>query len=682
MAASATELAYVREEVVRHGSQSLASLAQSSRAALGADAVVIAVRRSRGSAPSIGADGIGGREASRVQRALARLEPALAEGRPVLVSELAADPLGAWLSWAALGFQTLVSAGLSWEGKALGEMHVLNADPTRVGEDGGGAVAVAKQVALAIAYARLQRKTTRLSAELESVMALDELVLQAKTIDEMGHLLTERLAAILGAATSGIMVYDEERGVLQTLPGAFAVSDDDAASYRIKVDHPRSNSARVFTSGKPYVSNEAQGDPGIMQDYVDLFHVERLLSLPLQLGGRKVGLLHLANKPAPFTAYDVYRAQMLAPRIATVVELGTTMLRLRRHQQATEVLVDTALGIGMGKDVTDLVTNALGRLGDVIETSILAVAFPSGAPIVWKRPGVAADLVDRLLGEASKRSTIRPGLGEPREAGDPGYATLFVPVRLSGKQIATVATLRRRAEPFTRVERDVLVRTANLIAVGWATEGYQRQRVEVATLRERQRIADDLHDTVAQLIFAAHLDLDSVLEAHQLAPDAEAGIVRARSLMLKGDAAIRNVIHQLSRPIRGDLSQRLGLMVDSLEEEFQMGIRLEIPPAVGEAAKRLRRPVADALVKTAREAAVNAFKHASPCSIAIRLSISRRGRLVLCVTDDGPGRRGRSRSRKGYGLDSVRRSLRECGGVVRVSAGRSGGTKVIASVPL
>ena len=109
------------------------------------------------------------------------------------------------------------------------------------------------------------------------------------------------------------MVYDEERDVLQTLPGAFGVSDDDAVSYRIKTDHPRSNSARVFNLGKPNVSNEAAGDPAIVQDYVDLFHVERLLSLPLWLGGRKVGVLHLANKPSPFTAYDVYRAQMLAP---------------------------------------------------------------------------------------------------------------------------------------------------------------------------------------------------------------------------------------------------------------------------------------------------------------------------------------------------------------------------------
>ncbi len=676
-----TELAYANEEATHQGVRILSSLASSSRTALSADAVVIATRHTNGSSPDLIADGLNQWQAAEVLRALSPLRPVLDEGKGVIVPALAADPrLAGRLDWSARGYRTLVSTQLVWEDKVVGEMHILNPDPERISEEGSSLAAVSKQVALAIDYAHLRQETTRLSGEIESVMALDEVVLKVDSIDEMGHLLTERLAAILGAATGGIMVYDEEREVLQTLPGAFGVSDDAAVSYRIKTDHPHSNSARVFMSGGPSVSNEAEGDPGIMQDYRNLFHVERLLSLPLWLGGTKLGVLHLANKPTPFTAYDIYRAQMFAPRIATVVELGTGMLRLRRVQRATEVLVDLAFGITVGKDVTDLITASLERLGDVIESSILAVVPPSGTPIVWKRPGVSAELVDRLVDEAEQRSAIQPGLSEPREAGDPGHATLYVPVRLSGTPIATLATLRRRAEPFISYESDALRRMADLIAVGWATESYQRQRAEVATLRERQRIADDLHDTVAQLIFAAHLSLDSALESDGLESEAAANIVRARGLLLKGDAAIRDVIHQLSRPIRGGLSQRLALMVDSLEEEFRLGIRLEVPPAVGEAAKNLRRPAIDALVKTAREAAVNAFKHASPCSVTVRLSISSRGRLVLSVTDDGPGRDGRGTGR-GHGLDSVRRSLRDCGGMVRVSGG-SGGTKVIASLPL
>jgi signal transduction histidine kinase len=402
--------------------------------------------------------------------------------------------------------------------------------------------------------------------------------------------------------------------------------------------------------------------------------------VPLSLGDKRIGVLHLANKEAPFTANDVRRAQMLAPRFATVVELGTTVLRSRRHQRATELLIDLAVGIASGKEIFELMSTAFERLGDVIGTDLLALVPPNGAPMVWRRGRLPAGVEDRLLEEAIDRSSVRPEIGEPRRAGDPGHATLFVPVRLAGKRIATIATLRQRAEPFVATERNVVARLANLAAVGWATENYQRQRAEVAMLRERQRIADDLHDTVAQIMFAAQLDLDSALETTDLDQGTSGQLIHARSLLLRGDSEIRNVIHQLSRPIRGDLSQRLGLLVESLEQEFNIGIRVEIPPPVAEAAKSLRRSVADALVKTAQEAIINAAKHAGPCSIAVRVGISRRERLVLTVVDDGIGRSGESG--KGYGLASVRRSLRDCGGLLQVRAPAPGGTRVVASVAL
>src|SRR5262249_25231690 len=49
--------------------------------------------------------------------------------------------------------------------------------------------------------------------------------------------------------------------------------------------------------------------------------------------------------------------------------------------------------------------------------------------------------------------------------------------------------------------------------------------------------------------------------------------------------------------------------------------------------------VSDAFVKAAREALVNAAKHAGPCRVSVKLEVSRRGRLVLTVADDGIGSR-------------------------------------------
>lgn len=675
-AAASSPEATVARSAERSPTEHLEHLARSAQDALDAEAILIGARLSRGSEltpVSLGLRPELGREI------LAGLEPLVADREPVTVPELDDDPRTAGVvDWQAAGLGSLILAPLSWEGRELGAIVAF--DPDR--HEKSGAVerllAAANQVALSVAYARLRKRDTLLSGEMDGQLGLDEIVLAATSVEELGVRLTERIC-LLGARTGGIMVLDEERGTLRLLPGGFGGGADETASYQVPIESPVSNSARVFCSGEPYVANGAEGDPGIMQDYVNLFHVKRLLSVPLTLGEKRLGVLHLANKPSPFSPTDVHRAQAIAPRFAVAVELGMTMLSLRRHQRATDILVDLAMGIASGRDHFEMIRVSFERVGDVVGTDLVALVSRDGEPMVWRRGKPAPELESALFEEALDRQSVERGLGEPRGAGDPGKATLFVPVRLAGKRIATIAVLRRRAEPFTSTERAVVVRLANLAAMGWATENYQRQRAEVAMLRERQRIADDLHDTVAQIMYAAQLDLDAVLERHPAQDSAKTRMVHARSLLIRGDAEVRNVIHQLSRPIRGDLPQRLSLLVESLEEEFSVGIRLEIPPPVGEACKSLRRSVVDALVKTAQEAIVNSAKHAGPCSIGVRLGISRRGRLVLSVVDDGVGGNG---ARNGYGLTSIRRTLRACGGLLQVSNPASGGTRVLASVAL
>lgn len=657
----------------------LEHVADSARTALDAQAVLLEARSS-GSDARLVFTGLDPADADRIQAALA----ASRNGNgALLVRELESHPRTAGaFSWSSHGFESLVSVPLIWEGKEVGALHALGPSWRRSDrEQRERALAVASHAALAVTFGHLRRKTARISQELEDAVTLDEIALEARSLERFGDELVRRLT-VLGVETGGVMVLDSERDVLQLLPGGFGAGPDATASYRVRVDNPISNSARVFSTSEPYLSNEAQGDAGVMQDYVDLFHVERLLSVPLGREGKSVGVLHLANKPTQFKATDVYRAQAFAARLGPVVELGMTMIALRRQRRATEVLVDLALGIASGNEIFQLVRTAFERFGDVIGTDLLMLVPPGGAAMVWRRHQLPPGVQDGLEEEARSRSSMRPGLTEPRGAGDPGHAKLFVPVRLAGKHIATIATLRQRAEAFVATERELLGRLASLAAVGWATENYQRQRAEVALLRDRKRIADDLHDTVAQILFGAQMDLDRVLEGSELPGPATSAVLHARSLLLRGDAEIRQVIHQLSRPVRGGLAQRLGLLAEALEEELGTSVRVEVPPGVGEAAKSLRRSVTDALVKVAQEAITNAAKHAGPCSIRVKLGISRRERLVLTVTDDGIGRDSHPDQNGGYGLASVRSAMRECGGLLQVKSQADGGTRVLASVPL
>ena len=144
-------------------------------------------------------------------------------------------------------------------------------------------------------------------------------------------LLTDRVAEVaeqlLGSTRAAISVWDEEREILKVLSGAFGITGPELSSM-VGTGRERSNAARVFATGTSYISNNAAGDPGILQDYVEPHGIENVLSVPLRVGDRRIGVLHLVDKPEDFMPRDLTLAEGLAPWVATAVQLGAVHTRL------------------------------------------------------------------------------------------------------------------------------------------------------------------------------------------------------------------------------------------------------------------------------------------------------------------------------------------------------------------
>jgi signal transduction histidine kinase len=226
----------------------------------------------------------------------------------------------------------------------------------------------------------------------------------------------------------------------------------------------------------------------------------------------------------------------------------------------------------------------------------------------------------------------------------------------------------------------VVTRLASLVGLAWATERYQHQLAEIARLRERERIADELHDRVAQILYAAQLGIDTVLETPTFNPETER-MVEVRELLIKGDTAIRGVIHQLTAGApTSSLGRRVRLEVESVEDEFGVAVHVDLP--TDDELRVVPRPVADAVVKFAREGTVNAAKHAGPCRIALEVHLTD-DEIVMSILDDGLGLRGLSSHLPGYGLASLHRQVEDMGGTLVVAAGDGGfGTRLLATLPL
>jgi len=417
---------------------------------------------------------------------------------------------------------------------------------------------------------------------------------------------------------------------------------------------------------------------------VDALGLKRLLTVPL----RRVGVLHIADKDTPFTIDDVARALALAPRIANIVALATLLLRQRRQQRLEEVLADVAVSVASGTEGGEFVMPALKRLCGATEAHMVAIV-PEDTPPYVARIGPGNPVRERaVLEEADSEPGMRAYVVGPESPGDPGWAAFYVPIRLGHQRLGTLAAFRNRGEPFDQSERRSFVRMANLAALARASERYLHQRAELARAHERQRIADDLHDDVAQILYAAQLSIDAILQRSDgLDDDVVAAMKRSRGLLVRGDTAIRTVIHRLSETqTEADIGARLASVVAGVEDEFSLPIRLQIDERAVLAAERLSRMDCDALVKVARESLVNAAKHAGPCRVVMGLKVDQRAGLTLTVADDGRGMpSAEERADDGdhhHGLASLARMIGDLGGTLTRGDSAGGGTKVTATLPL
>jgi two-component system NarL family sensor kinase len=208
------------------------------------------------------------------------------------------------------------------------------------------------------------------------------------------------------------------------------------------------------------------------------------------------------------------------------------------------------------------------------------------------------------------------------------------------------------------------------------------QSVETGAVEERNRLAREIHDTVAQGLAATAMQLDTADAL--LAAGADQGKVRAalgealRITRANLEEVRRSVLDLRSAPLEGrTLDAALAALVS--EAEGRGGVTARFESQGG--ARRLPARIEAGLYRIAQEAFANALRHAGACTIRLRLAIEPE-RAVLLIADDGSGFAADDRKPDRFGLVGLVERARLLGGELRVDAAPGSGTRVEASIPL
>ncbi|PYE12457.1 histidine kinase [Williamsia limnetica] len=497
---------------------------------------------------------------------------------------------------------------------------------------------------------------------------LAEVGLNASTYDHVVQGISDALLPIVGAQSVGIAIWSDAKRYLQLVPGSFGASADMVASSQVDATDRRSGAARVISTGQAYYTNDAVGEIPGFEGWMRGFGIDQLLTAPLVTGGVSNGVLHVANRHSGFIPANLAQVETLAPFVAAAVEHVRRRTALRKSEALSKIVAETASSIAGGRTLEHVAAGPLRRYQEAAGCVALAISFASDqSPRIFScKSDVPDQAIEDFVREAPQnRPRIWLQLLRPVGVGDAGASAVHVPVVVGGKRQATLSLLRIPGVPFSRAEQWSIQRLTNVIALAWATESYELGKAHVARVQERQRIADDLHDHVAQILFSAKLTLQSLSEDLDATDAAAAPVNRARELLVRSELALRDSIDHLTVTESEFLVDRLRSVVAQVEEEFQIPIRLEINDADFPTLENIAPQVADAALRAAREGMVNAAKHAGPCRVTVVLKPAGDHRFLVAVIDDGLGT---SANRSdGHGLSAIRRLIRQFGGSVRLS---------------
>jgi nitrate/nitrite-specific signal transduction histidine kinase len=267
--------------------------------------------------------------------------------------------------------------------------------------------------------------------------------------------------------------------------------------------------------------------------------------------------------------------------------------------------------------------------------------------------------------------------GTPAPGWPAAGSAIAVPVPVEGETRGWLAVHMQCPGELLPEDEESLATLAGHLAVCLENRRLLRQAGELAVVEERNRMAREIHDTLAQGFTGVLLQLEAAEQVSSREPDvARRHLEQARQLAREGLAEARRSVWNL-RPaplVRHTLVDALAGLAGRLEAE---GLAVE---ANLERVGLLPPTTEVALLRVAQEALHNIRRHAHARRVRLVLASSP-DTVSLVVADDGCGMVVRKPVGQGFGLPGMEERLAALGGKLIIESAPGKGTLLRAEIP-
>lgn len=407
--------------------------------------------------------------------------------------------------------------------------------------------------------------------------------------------------------------------------------------------------------------------------------------------GDTVGTLCVIDRvPRSFDAEKIDALRTLADQVTTHLELRQLVQRERFRVRELEMRQEVAVLILSSLDVSEVLKLVTHHLCSLVPTSRCAIFSYDPATSLLR--GIASWGTDEsplrslevhvdempeaaraiLVGGATEAQITHPALKAL------GFSASICSTLAARGEVLGLAMI---AEPAPRGERpsgweDRLSSLVRLAALGlYSARAYEKARLATA-LGDASRVARELHDEVAQILFTVSVEAGELLDA-AMTPEAHRHAERIVELSRVASEQLRGAIGALrgTRAVDGLTSALERFVCESVPSDGPK-IELSVAPELS----RTSGPRAELLFRACREGVTNSIRHARASRCSVRCEVQD-GWAVASVDDDGMGLEPPEPGAH-FGLDFLREAFERVGGSVEIRPAAPTGIHLVARLPL
>jgi PAS domain S-box-containing protein len=291
------------------------------------------------------------------------------------------------------------------------------------------------------------------------------------------------------------------------------------------------------------------------------------------------------------------------------------------------------------------------------------VTIPDIAAVVPSQDDPGQEIQDLVL--------LAPPTGEYR-------ALLAVPILIKDEIYGRLRLYYRAPRHFSEEEADLAILFSDQAALAIETARLREQVKQAAVIDERNRLARDLHDSVTQTIFSAHLIAEALPRIWESHPkEGRHGLEELHRLIQGALAEMRTLLLEL-RPA-AIIEKELGGLLKQLAQTAASQTQAAITCTV-EGDRVFPAEVQIALYRIVQEALNNIIKHAKPSQIVMNLHCQP-DIVVVRIRDNGCGFDLSAIPPDHLGINIMRERAHSIGAIFELTSQPGQGTEVLVIWP-